>query len=150
MLQLLRMGSVFQYTFQQGQPPLLPSSMQHGGHASRGVWSPVNRSHAGISAWLNLKCMSTLYNYTKRGWNKLPTRRSVPRGIQEGDFVLEKTLSFQPDSRGKRTPNYDGACAMTLVTTNVDKPACRCSQEILSKYTKIEEIMQEEINEDLK
>jgi len=50
--------------------------------------------------------------------------------------VLKKTLSFQPDFRGKWTPNYEGACAMTPVTTNVDKPACRCSQEILSKYTK--------------
>jgi len=47
--------------------------------------------------------------------------------------VLEKTLSFQPDSRGKWTPNYYGACAMTLVTTDVDKHACRCSQEILCR-----------------
>jgi len=47
---------------------------------------------------------------------------------REGDFVLKKTLSFQPDPRGKWTPNYEGACAMTPVTTNVDKPAYRCSQ----------------------
>jgi len=26
--------------------------------------------------------------------------------------MLKNTLSFQPDSRGKWTPNYDGACAM--------------------------------------
>jgi len=50
--------------------------------------------------------------------------------------VLKKTLSFQPDSRGKWTPNYEGACPMTLVTTNVDKPACRCSQEILCQKNK--------------
>jgi len=47
------------------------------------------------------------------------------------NLVPKKTLSFQPDSRGKWTPNYEGACAMTPVTTNVDKPACRCSQETL-------------------
>ena len=33
--------------------------------------------------------------------------------------MLKKTLSFQPDSRGKWTPNYEGPCAMTLVT--IDK-----------------------------
>ena len=54
-----------------------------------------------------------------------------PREFQERDLVFKKTLSFQPDSRGKWTPNYEGACPMTLVTTNVDKPACWCSQEIL-------------------
>jgi len=50
---------------------------------------------------------------------------------RERDFVLKKTLSFQPNFRGKWTPNYEGACVMTHVTTNVDKAACRCSQEIL-------------------
>jgi len=28
-------------------------------------------------------------------------------------------------------PNYEDPCAVTPMTTNVDKPACRCSQEIL-------------------
>jgi len=34
--------------------------------------------------------------------------------------------------------NYEDPCAVTPVTTNVDKPACRCSEEILcqKKYQK--------------
>ena len=43
----------------------------------------------------------------------------------------KKTLSFQPDFRGKWMPNYEDPCAATPVTTNVDKPACWCNQEIL-------------------
>jgi len=43
----------------------------------------------------------------------------------------KKTLSFQPDFRGKWMPNYEDPCAVTAVTTNDGKPACRCSQEIL-------------------
>jgi len=58
-------------------------------------------------------------------------RRFGPREFQERDLVLKETLSFQPDSRGKWTPNYEGPCAMTHVTTDVDKPVSRCSQEIL-------------------
>jgi len=86
-----------------------------------------------LKSKLELKCTKTLYNYIKRGWNKLPTRRFVP--VISRNLVLKNTLSFQPDYRGKWTPNYEGACAMTPVTTNVDKPACRCSQEILyQKY----------------
>jgi len=52
-------------------PPSL--SIQHGGRRSL-----VDRSPAEIQAWLNLKNMTALYNYIKRGWNKLPTRRFVP------------------------------------------------------------------------
>ncbi|KAI5414754.1 hypothetical protein KIW84_040280 [Lathyrus oleraceus] len=31
-----------------------------------------------------------------------------PRVFREGDLVLKKILSFKSDSRGKRTPNYEG------------------------------------------
>ena len=31
-----------------------------------------------------------------------------PRVFKEGDLVLKKILSFNPDSRGKWTPNYEG------------------------------------------
>ena len=54
-----------------------------------------------------------------------------PRKIQGEHFVPKKVLSFQPDSRDKWTPNYEGSCDITLVTTDVDKPASWCSQEIL-------------------
>jgi len=67
----------------------------------------------------------------QKGLKQTSNKKIHPREFQKGDFVLKKTLSSQPDSRGKWTPNYEGACAMTPVTTNVDKPACRCSQEIL-------------------
>ena len=43
----------------------------------------------------------------------------------------KNTLSFQPDSRGMWMPNYKDPCVVIPVTTNVDEPACRCSQEIL-------------------
>jgi len=49
MLQLPRMGSVFQYTFQQGQTPILPSV-----YNMEVVQVPVDRSSAKIQAWLNL------------------------------------------------------------------------------------------------
>jgi len=57
-----------------------------------------------------------------------------PRELQEGDFVPRNVLSSQPDSRGKWTPNYEGPCAMTLVTTNGDKLAMPVqSRNTLSK-----------------
>jgi len=37
-------------------------------------------------------------------------------------------------------PNYEDPCAVTPVTTNVDKPACRCSQEIRCKKKKSKKI----------
>ncbi|KAI5422550.1 hypothetical protein KIW84_045837 [Lathyrus oleraceus] len=35
-------------------------------------------------------------------------KKVKPRVFREGDLVLKKVLSFAPDSRGKRTPNYEG------------------------------------------
>ncbi|MCI86326.1 hypothetical protein A2U01_0107607, partial [Trifolium medium] len=40
-----------------------------------------------------------------------------PREFQEGDLVLKKILSFQPDSRGKWIPGG----AMTLITMDGDE-----------------------------
>jgi len=57
-----------------------------------------------------------------------------PREVQERYIVLKKTLSFQPDSRGKWTPNYEGPCAMTLVTTNGDKLALPVNTGAVKKY----------------
>jgi len=50
--------------------------------------------------------MTALYNFIKRGRNKIPTRRFVPREIQ-GDFVSKEVLSFPPNSRGNWTPSYE-------------------------------------------
>jgi len=120
--------------FNRGTPP--PSlSIQHGGHQS-----PVNRSSAEIQGGLNSKCMTALYNYIKGGWNKLPTRRFVPVDFKKP--CAKNTLSLQPNSRGRWTPNDEGACAITLATTNVDEPARRCSRKkyFVKIYQKINQI----------
>ena len=50
-----------------------------------------------------------------------------PREFREGDLVLKKILSFQPDSRGKWAPNYEGPYVVkkvfsggALILTNMD------------------------------
>jgi len=106
-----------------GAARLLPSV--HSMEVMLSVEVKVSSIGVMLKSKLELKCMTTLYNYIRRDWNKLLTRRFIP--VISRNLVLKKTLSFQPDSRGKWTPNYEGACAMTHVTTNVDKPACRCS-----------------------
>ncbi|AES97538.1 hypothetical protein MTR_5g055770 [Medicago truncatula] len=58
-----------------------------------------------------------------------------PCKIQERDFVHKRVLSFQPDSRSKCMPNYEGTCAMTLVTTNGDKPARPVNTGAFKKYS---------------
>jgi hypothetical protein len=95
--------SCFITYFNRGSP-LLPSSIQHGDSASRGGRSPVNRSSAEIPAWLNFKCMTTLYSYIKRGWNKDSTRGFVTVKFQEWNFVL---LSNQ-------TPGASGCLTMKV------------------------------------
>jgi len=121
MLLLPYIGIVLQYTFQQGQPPILPSVYNMEAVPPVKVWSPVNRSSVGIPAWLNLKCMTTLYNYIKRGLKQVSNKKVRPWEIPERDFVPKRVLPFQPDSRGKWTPNYEGSCAMTFTTVDGDK-----------------------------
>jgi len=104
--------------------PLLPST-----YNMEVVEVPVDRSSAEIQAWPNLNAW----------WPCTTTSKEVEINFQqEGpslwisrDLMLKKTLSFQPDSRGKWMPNYEDPCAITPVTTNADQPACRCGQEIL-------------------
>jgi len=57
-----------------------------------------------------------------------------PHEFQEGDFVLKKIRSFQPDSRSKWTPNYEGPSAMTLTTMDGDKPARTVNANAIKKY----------------
>jgi len=75
-----------------------------------------------------------LYNYIQKGWNKLPTRRFVPHEIQEGDFVPKRVLSVHPDSKGKRTPNYEGSCAITFTTMEGGKLARPMKAGAVKKY----------------
>jgi len=35
--------------------------------------------------------------------------------------VPKKVLPFQPNSRGKWSPNYEGSCAMSFTTMDCDK-----------------------------
>jgi len=51
------------------------------------------------------------------------------------DFVPKKVLPFQPDSRGRWTPNYEGPCTMTLVTADRDKPARFVNVSAVKKYS---------------
>ncbi|KEH16147.1 hypothetical protein MTR_0306s0050 [Medicago truncatula] len=55
------------------------------------------------------------------GLKQTSNKKVRPRETQERDFVLKKILSFQPDSRSKWTPNYEGSCAMNFTTMDGDK-----------------------------
>jgi len=72
--------------------------------------------------------------YQKR-LKQASNKKVHPREIQEGDFVPKKVLSFQPDFRGKWTPNYEGPCAMTLVTTDGDKLTRPMNAGAVKKYS---------------
>ena len=66
-----------------------------------------------------------------------------PRVFQEGDLVLKKVLSFQPDSRGKWTPNYEGPYvvkrtfsggALILTTMDGDELPRPVNADAVKKY----------------
>ncbi|GAU38952.1 hypothetical protein TSUD_363910 [Trifolium subterraneum] len=66
-----------------------------------------------------------------------------PRELREGDLVLKKILSFQPDSRGKWTPNYEGPYvvkrvfsggAMTLTTMDGGELPRPVNADAVKKY----------------
>jgi len=116
-----------------GQPP--PSlSIQHGGRASCGGRSPVNRSSAGIQAWSNLNAWRPCTTMSKEVETNFQQEGSS-QWISRKNFVPKKVLPFQPDSRGKLTHNYEGSCAMTLVTTNGDNHTCPMNVGAVKKYS---------------
>jgi hypothetical protein len=70
-------------------------------------------------------------------------RKVRPREFKEGDLVLKKILSFQQDSRGKWTPNYEGPYvvkrafsggAMTLATMDGDELPRPVNADAVKKY----------------
>ncbi|GAU46907.1 hypothetical protein TSUD_299580 [Trifolium subterraneum] len=70
-------------------------------------------------------------------------RKVRPREFKVGDLVLKKILSFQPDSRGKWTPNYEGPYvvkrafsggAMTLATMDGDELPRLVNADAVKKY----------------
>jgi len=46
----------------------------------------------------------------------------------------KETLSFQPDSKGKWTPNYEGSCAITFTTMDGGKLARPMKADAVKKY----------------
>ncbi|XP_058758232.1 uncharacterized protein LOC131631452 [Vicia villosa] len=85
-------------------------------------------------------CHGQLYQARmKQAFNK----KVRPREFREGDLVLKKILSFQPDSRGKWSPNYEGPYvvkrtfsggAMTLATMDGDELPHPVNADAVKKY----------------
>ncbi|GAU48966.1 hypothetical protein TSUD_188130 [Trifolium subterraneum] len=85
-------------------------------------------------------CHGQLY---QRRMKQAFDRKIRPREFREGDLVLKKILSFQPDSRGKWTPNYEGPYvvkrafsggAMTLATMDGDELPRPVNADAVKKY----------------
>jgi len=66
-----------------------------------------------------------------------------PCEFKEGDMVLKKILTFQPDSRGKWAPNYEGPYvvkraflggAMTLQTMDGEELLRTVNTDAVKKY----------------
>ncbi|GAU50056.1 hypothetical protein TSUD_186910 [Trifolium subterraneum] len=85
-------------------------------------------------------CHGQLY---QRRMKQAFDRKVRPREFREGDLVLKKILSFQPDSRGKWTPNYEGpnvvkrafsGGAMTLATMDGDELPRPVNADAVKKY----------------
>ena len=75
--------------------------------------------------------------------NKAFDKKVPPREFQEGDLVLKKILSFQPDSRGKWSPNYEvpyivkrsfSRGAMTLTAMDDDELPYPVNVDAVKKY----------------
>ncbi|GAU44160.1 hypothetical protein TSUD_399820 [Trifolium subterraneum] len=85
-------------------------------------------------------CHGQLY---QRRMKQAFDRKVRPREFREGDLVLKRILSFQPDSRGKWTPNYEGPYvvkrafsggAMTLATMDGDEHPRPVNADAVKKY----------------
>jgi len=48
--------------------------------------------------------------------------------------VPKRVLSFQPDSKGKWTPNHEGSCAMTFTAMDGGKLARPMKANAVKKY----------------
>ncbi|KEH22417.1 hypothetical protein MTR_7g046035 [Medicago truncatula] len=82
-------------------------------------------------------CPEDDFHLQRRARNRLKqisNKKVRPHEFQERNFVPKKALSFQPDSRGKWTPNYESPCALTLVPTNGDKLALPMNANAVKKY----------------
>jgi hypothetical protein len=85
-------------------------------------------------------CHGQLY---QRRMKQAFDKKVRPGEFREGDLVLKKILSFQPDARGKWTPNYEGPYvvkrafsggAMTLATMDGDELPRPVNVDAVKKY----------------
>ena len=112
MLLLPYISIMLQYTF-QGQPPLLPSVY----NMEVALPVKVEVSLIGVCrspSLIELKIHDDLVQLYQKRLKQTSNKKDRPHEIQEGDFVPKRVLSFQPDSKGKWTPNYEGSCAIHL------------------------------------
>ena len=70
-------------------------------------------------------------------------KKVKPREFREGDFVLRKIMSFNDDSRGKWTPNFEGpyvvkkafsGSALILETMDGNEFPCPMNVDVVKKY----------------
>jgi len=70
-------------------------------------------------------------------------KRVRPREFKEGDLVMKSIKSFQPDPRGKWTPNYEGPYvvkrafsggALILTTMDSDELPRPVNSDVVKKY----------------
>ncbi|XP_058759439.1 uncharacterized protein LOC131632725 [Vicia villosa] len=83
--------------------------------------------------------MEATINCVKRAFDK----KVRPRRFKEGNLVLKKILTLQPDLRGKWTPNYEGPYvvknafsggALTLTTMDSEEFPCPVNTDMVKKY----------------
>ena len=77
--------------------------------------------------------MTTLYNYKKR-LKQTSNKRVRPVKFKRKTLCPKKVLPFQPDSKGKWTPGYEGPYAMTFTTVDGGKLARPVKANAVKKY----------------
>jgi len=133
MLLLPYISIMLQYTFQQGQPPLIPLVY------NMEVVLPVVVEVLPIGvcrspSLVELKIHDDLVQLYQKRLKHTSNKKVRPHEIQEKDFVPKKVLHFQSDPKGKWTPNYKGSCAMTFTTMDGGKLARPVKTNAVKKY----------------
>ena len=137
MISLPYIGIVLQYTFQQGQYPLLPSVY------NMEVVLPIEVEvpSIGVLPKSKLDWAQNIWRpCTKRGWNKLPAKRVRPRKIRKKTLCPKKGTTFPTGLQGQMDawlwrPMCDDFynCGWWQTCTSNES---RCSQEILCQKIK--------------
>ena len=152
------MGIVLQCAFQQGQPlfslvygmeAVLPVEVEipsirvlMEAKLSEAEWCHNRYDQLNLieEKRITVLCHGQLY---QKRMKQTFDKKVRPREFKEGDLVLKRILSFQPDSRGKWTPNYEGPYvvkrvfsggAMTLTTMDGDEFPRPANSDAIKKY----------------